>query len=204
MEDSQHYDRVLNQLMKEMPKINDAAKNLLAEEIAKATVVDTQIGSTELLQGIQKVLKAIRSVELVDPVEWGRRNPQKETESGIERMEEIMKYKASYALWKRVKASGESPAKLLGRTYLILVWNQVKAHVESQKDNPEVVGFIMTAFENSLNDPQREVDVVWTVNMSAAVATRHKERQVQALERARDAQAQQEELRNVIIEQLED
>jgi hypothetical protein len=217
---SQHYETILKELMNETPKITEAAKNVLSHELAKLTVNTSEkaedsrkvvvFDAPELLSSIKLVLKCITNLQLEDPLEWGRKNSQKPEQSGIQRIEEITKYKAAYALWRRAKNAGQSPSKLLGKTFLQIIWTQVRHEVLTPVQQPitstrknETLLFVVEAFERSLDDQNIDSQLIWAADINKVVATRHKERQEKAVERLQEAERAQEEFRNDVVEQLE-
>jgi hypothetical protein len=200
MDDSAQFNALLTAYMNEQPKINDAAKNLLAELLAINATQGTY-DAAQLLPAIQKVLKSLKTVVLLDPVAWGRANPQGQAEKATERMDAIMRYKAAYLLWKRVTTKGESPGKLLGKSFLQQTWQQVKENMGPTDANDTLV-YVVSAFENSLAPARPEVDVVWSNNMHETIGVRHKERKEKAAVRAQEAAEAEHELRHAVIEQL--
>jgi len=196
MEDSKHFDEVANRLMEELPKIKDAAKNLLSEQLARQAVAEQRVDANELLPAIQKVLKAIKSVPLLEPTEWGRRNPQEPNESGVDRIEKLVTYKAAFMLWKRAKSAGASPSALLGRSFLVTIWPQVKDEIGKSESPSPALELVVKAFEESLTSTN-VLSLVWTTDMKETVALRHKERKDQAEQRLRQ-QAQEEAERPLV------
>jgi len=194
-----YFDEVASELMKETPKISEAAKNLLSEVIANCAVKKVDFDPVEALGTVQLVLKGIRSMPLLEPSEWIRKNPQEDEQSGLERMEQVTRYKVSYALWKRSTSSGQSPSKLLGRSFLQVVWPQVRQYVEKKHPQNSTTETILEAFQSSLTDV-KDLDVSWARNMIEVVEQRHQERKKQAEERMERAQ---DHLKAEIMEQLE-
>ena len=198
------FERTLVEFMNEQPKISDAAKNLLSEHMARSQISGQRFEAPQLLNAVQQALKAIKSVDLQDPVAWGHANPQGEQESGLDRMDAIARYKAAYTLWKQAKAKNQSPAKLLGKSFLVITWSQIRSHIElAQGSENEALVYILNAFEQSFNSTKPETDIIWTSNLYEAIAARQLERQNQASERIKEAERAQEELREAVIEQLE-
>lgn len=183
---SSAFDAELVRLMGETPKIVDAAKNLLAQELATST----QFSQSELLSSVQLLLKQIRDVALVDPVEWGLGTPQLESQSGLERMDQIMKYKAAYTLHKQCQAKQHSTCKLLGRSFLGSVWPQVRASLGTGG------GPAMALVIQSLVGEGEGASLVWEQDFNAALARRQAQRVEQA--KLREEQAFKEGLTNAL------
>ena len=180
-------------LMNELPRISDAAKNLLAEELAKGSVEPA-----EGLAAVQQVLKAVRAIDMADPIAWGKANPQEG--SGMKRMEDIARYKAALILWKKALQSNQSPSKLLGKSFLKLVWKQVREKVLSADADNVTNQKIIQAFEASLFT-ESEVDVVWTTDLNAALAMRRKLREEKVADRMKQME---HSVSHTIVEMLEE
>merc|ERR1712232_785932 len=68
------------------------------------------------------LLKTLNSLELPSAPEWGRLHPQAEAEGGMEFMARLAEYKVTQAVWCRCRATGQKPAKMLGKTALHRVY----------------------------------------------------------------------------------
>ncbi|KAH9248330.1 hypothetical protein BASA81_014004 [Batrachochytrium salamandrivorans] len=190
---SSAFDGELLRLMNETPKIVDAFKNLLAQELATST----QFSQSELLSSVQLLLKQIRELVLIDPVEWGLKTPQLESQSGLERMDQIMKYKAAYTLHKQCQTKQHSTCKLLGKSFLGLVWSQVSTSVGN--GGGPAMELVIRVMSQSLVDAggSNEKSLVWEQDFNAALAWRQAQRVEQA--KLREEQALKQGLTNALI-----
>jgi len=183
--------------MEEKPKINDAAKTLFAVLVAKekSSITETGFEAAAVLLGIQSLLKALKTIDLLDPIEWGRENPQLEAESGFERLQGITRYKAAFSLWRRAKSANKSPSQLLGKSFLLIIWDQYKSYVLKTVES-EIGLLVLAALGQSLKHEDNDLAVVWEMDLGSALSQKQKVRKEQAQQRADE---EQESLRNEIF-----
>ena len=175
-------------LMAEQPKISEAAKNLFTALLAEG-FCDT----TALHAFSKTALQAISAHEMLETPQWGVAHPQGE-QSGSDRMEQLGNYKVSLAVWKTAKQSGTRPTKLLGRTWLRAVWNDIEggalAAKTAEMDAQHGEGLFseyLTRFRSALDDDE---SMFWAADFDKALQAQAAQRRARAAERL----AQQEEM----------
>ena len=170
-------------LMKEVPKITDAAKNmftvLLAECFADATA----------LHACSKVvLQSITAHEMLDTPQWGLEHPQGEQQAATARIEQLGEYKVRYTVWKTAKASGSRPTKLLGRSWLRSVWADIEPSVLTDVRKAEMDALhgeglfaeYVTRFRTELED---DGSMFWVSDFDRVLRSKAAERQARAAAR---------------------
>ena len=188
----------LDELTHDLPTISDAFKTLLAHELAQAHVEQRMaFGSTDVagaLAAVRAVLSAINMLRLPSPVEYGAQFPQADAQSGLDRMDQIAKYKVAYTLGKSLQQQQQGsatkpvlPSKTLGRKYLTIVWPMVKSSLAEASD---AVKLVVAAVEASLHGGGSQAHIVWSADVDATLAQRHAQRKIDAAARQAEAEAE--------------
>ena len=192
-----------NFYLKEEPKISNAIQTFFADELAKSQVNEsglfglkdslyshqtTQVG----LVAIRKILSSINNLQLKPPHVWGVENPQKEEESGLDRMDAIANYKVIYTIFKTVRGKNEKITKLLGLQYLKQVWVYVKASVVQEmtgKNEWNLVNACLLRFEDCLFFEERnlshkeEYKLVWAKDINVVLREKSEKRKLEVKKR---------------------
>ena len=168
-------------LMKEEPKISEAAKNaftvMLAEAFADATALHAC--SKVVLQGIS-------AHEMLEVPQWGLAHPQGEQQSGAARIEQLGEYKVHYTGWKMAKAGGARPTRMLGRSWLRTVWADIEASVLTRKaemDGQHGEGLFeeyVARFRSELED---DSSMFWVADFDRVLRAKAAERHARAADR---------------------
>lgn len=141
-------------IMNEEPKIESAIKNLMAVLLASAVSFSTLSQSIPALHSedrddalrnrIQEnlnpgtalicarlLLKAINACELPDIVQWGLDNVQPEDQNGLDRLDDLCKYKVMCLLVNKARAKGGKVCKLFGRSFFpwTRLWQKIREAV---------------------------------------------------------------------------
>jgi len=183
-------DRLVDEFSLDLPRISDAAKNLLSEELAKAHVElrlpFEAADANEALGAVRIVLQAVNNVKLPSPVDYGVQFPQLDAQSGMSRIEELSKYKVAFTLNKKMLVSGQMPSKHMGKIYLQVVWPIVKPSLMQGASKPveNVVKALEASF--SVENSSTLIDVVWTTDLTKALASRHAKRKEEASKRTEE------------------
>lgn len=193
--ESIHFDSELTRLMEEKPKVVDAAKNLLAQIMATNSPDVSAFSQQELLQGIQRVLKSVRNLKMMHPVEYFNANPQLDSQSGVARIEQVMHYKAAYTLHLQAQNKQQSSCKLLGKSFLVLVWPQIEQNLKPSSAD-DAIQFLLQEFARSFNEQD---ELVWAQDMHAIFAQRQQTRVEQAKLRLEEEEAMmKDQLKNAL------
>lgn len=121
---SSELDMNADMAMSEEPKISTAMKNYISittaqnmsnyEEFQIQEVIQggeslhaqEDVGRTSnenILRFAQIFLRSVSKYELENPIEYGKRRPQSDEQTGMARMKQIASYKIWYCLWLRIK-----------------------------------------------------------------------------------------------------
>jgi len=137
--------------MNEKPNIDVAVRNFLAIQLAKPSAPkkakENNIGKADNKKepeepldpiGVQRVcgsiLRNVNSVELLPPGEWSIKVPQGETQTGLDRIDQITEYKVLYTLSTALTRKEKKITKALGKSMLRLVWPEVREKVITECD----------------------------------------------------------------------
>lgn len=124
-------------LMNDEPRIENALKNFLSVLIGKASVPSPSIPSSSMISTKQTIailsktyltcgrlfLKHLQDFQLIDPVSWGIKHTQQGSQSALERIDEITKYKVVFVLHKMVKEKNSKISQYFGK--LFFQWSQI-------------------------------------------------------------------------------
>ena len=98
--------------LKETPKIDSSLKTLLSISIAKNQTTNEQtntpLSANVCLELIRSISLSINKIELLEPLAWSSKFPQKENTTGMQRMDEIAEYKALYTLHRTLKMNSKN------------------------------------------------------------------------------------------------
>ena len=202
-------DRVLVDLAEDLPRISDALKNLLAHEVAAAHVEQRQpfgaAGPAQSLAAVRAVLQAINSAKLPTPHDYGVLFPQPDSQSGLDRMDEITRYKVAYSLSRSLPPT-QLPSKMLGRKYLRTIWPLIRPGIwgndaSELTDENLVRRKVVEAIDASLKaDSVEPTDLIWNSNLGTALEHRHAKRKQDAAQRAaRDEEHVRDSVRDALM-----
>jgi len=215
--DEDPLDAVLAAMMQERPCISDAMKNvvsvLASKDIVSAAVVDATPPAAShttgpshnlghLLAIAKCILKATNEHMLLSPAEWAVAHPQGEEESGASRIDALTNYKASFALVAEARSKpGAKVTKLLGRSLLrhTRCWEDAlrercASELAALRYPPSTVDAFLNAWGDSLwADADSELQLVWEVDLQAALQARQRVRQQEVAERLDRMESSQSE-----------
>ena len=218
MDSNSEMEKAVSFLHQETPKIADAVKNLIALLLAlskTASTTDLESGSRtyfsdlEALECGKLLLKAIQKCgdELDrDLIGWGVNNPQLPDQSAIDRLDQIVQYKAVLFLTNRISNLSKpiTVNKCFGRTFLI--WSGIDLNhirdvamtLREDKVSDLLLSKFIDEFQQSLTklvvSEDKDVwDVIWSANFRVALANLSKRR----LESVVKNQVQMEESENI-------
>ena len=100
----------VNGLLREVPKVDAALKNYYAVLVAQVQTgqVAPHVGlmavpASSMLQMIRDLSRSINAIDLLEPEEFFERHPQREDETGLQRIENIGNYRALHTAFKTLK-----------------------------------------------------------------------------------------------------
>lgn len=154
-------DRLVLCLQQDPPAIEVSVKNLIAilHGLSASNSICTKGGGITLQSAMmcgKLLLKTIQEHQLPTLEEFQRLHPQEDDQLGIDRIEEILRYKVVASLRKKVDDSSVKVWKLFGKKYLLWSrqWSAVRAKVENALSttnvSPEEWEFFLNSYERSL------------------------------------------------------
>lgn len=181
-------EQVAATLLEETPKIDIAAKNFIAYYVGK------QVASfPEALRVMQSVLRHLQKAELLPLIEWLDAVPQGENQTGIDRIDQVTKYKVVLSLRKRIAHKGSRVSKTFGKSFFTdtNIWPRVRAACLSELGDSEVTACMLDTFERSFlsfSCESKEIEelqtLVWSADFNAVLRDRREKRVTEASERA--------------------
>lgn len=142
-----------------MPTIYGSVKNLIACALGKSyeAPLEPKIQPQNAMTCAKYLLQAIRSHPLPDVEEFCAQHPQPEDQLGVDRLEDICKYKVIYELRYKAEEKGGKITRLFGRSYIhwTKMWSVFrKSTVELIKQNTHIpmdeIEFFLQTYEESL------------------------------------------------------
>jgi len=154
MSESEGFDKEVQILVEESPKLDASMKNLLALLSAKSLELEDPIPLNELLSCARCVLKQLNAYELVDVVSFGSKHPQGAM-TALDRIDQLRYYKVVLALWQKSKEMNAKVSKLFGKSFIkwSCCWKDIRLAIvnDSPQDVPDdVLQLFLDTFEISL------------------------------------------------------
>lgn len=190
--------------MADEPKIGAAVKNCIAMILARSStdpaammLFETQTAFTPLtaLACGRSLLQAFEACNFPSPMEQAVAHPQREEQSGDDRLVQLIKYKCLYALRTRAQEHGGKVSTLFGRSFFLWSgeWPQIKAGLIAPDVVPhDMFAYFVDVFQRALaldREHLGEVDVthdarlVWAEDFSDVLRQRQEQRKADAVER---------------------
>uniref|UniRef100_A0A7S3PIT5 Uncharacterized protein n=2 Tax=Aplanochytrium stocchinoi TaxID=215587 RepID=A0A7S3PIT5_9STRA len=234
---SGHLESRASVLLEEKPCIDAAVRNFLAILLAphsRSKLPDEngerieQLDKLDIQRVCGSILRNINAVELLSPPQWCLKVPQKEEQTGLNRMEQIGDYKVLYAACSALSKSSSKITKNLGVSMLRLIWHDVRdkviAECKTKKiGTEEQIVELLSLYESSFledeeklssfqeastdNEPTTKVkdkemeELVWAVDFKAVLNSRQQKRKVEAKKRMDDID---NEIRETVTNTLTD
>lgn len=151
-------DQYIKQVLSENPKIDSAIKNLLSILISKFYHDDeTPMDYSSSMACAKIFLKTLNKYQLTETNEYFSNYKQEEKQSGIERIDEICKYKVILALHKDCLNKTEKISKRFGKSYFLWTnsWSSLKKLILDDSEAESMISFdainlFLNLFEQSL------------------------------------------------------
>lgn len=187
------YDEYILYLQNENPKIDIAMKNYISVLLGRsfaASDTDNTLGmisfsTNQALLCAKIVLKAIQSIDLLDYLEFSSQYPQREMQTGLDRIQELSRYKALRFLRDRVISSNQSVNKFFGKSYFLWSkqWTSVAEKILASDPgtiSKEQLHYFVHYFGESLSD---ETHIVWSIDFQETIYKRSQQRKEAIVER---------------------
>lgn len=168
MEETSITSKLSQEVQQELPTIYGSVKNLIACALGKSydAPLDPKIAPQNAMTCAKYLLQAIRSHPLPDVEEFCAQYPQPEDQLGVDRLEDICKYKVIYALRYKAEEKGGKITRLFGRSYIkwTKMWKVFRSStVELIKENTHIpmdeIEFFLQTYEESLAQDGKELIV---------------------------------------------
>ena len=159
MEEDTVTEKLVLEVQSDLPTIYTSVKNLIAYLLGKnfESPLDPQISSTHVMTCAKYLLEAIRTCHLPDLEQFCVEQPQPQEQSGIDRLDDVCKYKVIYGLREKALAKDGKITRLFGRKYIVWskCWSLIKAQATSliqanSKVPLEEIELFIIAYETSL------------------------------------------------------
>jgi hypothetical protein len=138
-------DRQVDDLVAEQPKLSAAATNLFCIRLGQAATDAhmVTVPRETILESARVFLKAISELELLDRTAYATANPQPESQTASDRMDQLTRYKVIHALFQKCKEPGSTmkASKVFGRSFFegtncfSMVRDLVMVKVKDQPDS---------------------------------------------------------------------
>jgi len=130
------------------------------------------------------LLQAIQTHELLSYDDFILQHPQREGESGMDRLDVLCRYKVVYQLHTSVRKADGKISRLFGRSFFLWsqCWLQVKAStielIQAMNTiDPDEVEIFLNVYEKTLNDTAlatEEEELIWAENFSEVLRNRQR------------------------------
>jgi hypothetical protein len=208
-------DTLAASLMGDEPKIDTAIKNHLAKVFAESLTTEKAdagnagasaadepqplIDTTTYRKLAGVLLREVNAHTLPPVTEWGAKNPQGETQTGMARMQQLGDYKVYHMLLQRVLSNSEKATKFFGRQFLQFLFADIRSSLLTGPESAtkcrgvptDTVKLYLDEIETSFDIKNDLGELVWATDFNATLRERHARRKKEAEERlARAAEAQ--------------
>lgn len=118
----------IEELQNEVPRIDAAVKNLIT-----LLVGSKNFEIKDALTMGKALLNAVQQTSLLDIDEFCSKYPQRDNQSGLDRLTEVCRYKTVFGLRNLVLDTKAKVSKLFGRKYLIWtkIWPDILSHTQN-------------------------------------------------------------------------
>jgi hypothetical protein len=131
------------------------------------------------------LLQAIQAHELLSYGDFVLQHPQRDGESGMDRLDVLCRYKVVYQLHAGARKADGKISRLFGRSFFLWsrCWLQVKASTTEliqamNTVDPDEVEIFLSVYEKTLNDSSaiatEEEELIWAENFSEVLRNRQK------------------------------
>jgi hypothetical protein len=207
-EDRDVVERVIDEYSSDLPSVSNAVKNFISVMAASSTTEGSMEASTsvgyvnECLRVGKVILKSISiEVEVMPPIEeWIESHPQAEGQTGIERIDEVLRYKVAREMVTAAALKKTSVSKVFGRKLLddLNIWKGAETRARTLLGADDEVGnTLLNAFSATLtgtgdcesesgSESKRDVTALtWSKDMQGELAARQRARTEEAEARRR-------------------
>lgn len=194
----------------ESPKIEAAVKNLIS-----LLVSTRDVDMKDALAIAKSLLKAIHNTPLLTVDEYCLKYPQKNEQSGVDRLNEVCKLKTVIELRERVIAHQAKISKLFGRKYFAWTrcWPDIRSVVQADmKANASIAEETMEVFlivfgasltaDQALSDDYS--DLIWCADFAGGLAAHKKKRQEEVKQRLAAHEDANSEEEHAIVTEIEE
>jgi len=178
-------ENLAGELLAENPKVHTAARNYLSAKLA--LIANSSLNPVSFQKVIGSLLRALNSRDILNPIEWATQYPQPESQSGMDRIEDIRKYKLVHMVRQRLIDNKElnlKPTNSLGKTLVVVLLPQLKEHVVNECmaafPEEEIISILSEFMEGNLEE------LVWTLDFKATLKTRAAQRAETAAKRVKE------------------
>lgn len=152
--------KLAQEVQQELPTIYVSVKNLIACALGKnyEAPLEPKMQPQNVMTCAKYLLQAIRSHPLPDVEQFCEEHPQPEDQLGVDRLEDICKYKVIHALRYKAEEKGGKITRLFGKSYIqwSKMWSSFRrTTVELLQENTHIpmeeIEFFLRTYEASLD-----------------------------------------------------
>lgn len=189
------FDMELKEVMEDRPTIEGALRNLATVLTAKSvTRSDSDPGvsrsQVEWVNCMKLFYKAANSQTFKDSPQWGVDHPQGHTQTALDRVDQIKRYKVIKSLYDKLVASDAKPAKYFGKkffTWSAGTFDEVKeraytlanlseSEITKTEDKCALVEFCEVLEQSLLEGDVEYGDLIWALDFQKALQKRQADR----------------------------
>lgn len=194
-EETNFNSKLAQEVQQELPTIYVSVKNLIACTMGQNfdAPLEPKIQPQNVMTCAKYLLQAIRSEPLPDVEQFCAEHPQPEDQLGVDRLEDICKYKVIYALRYKAEEKGGRITRLFGKSYIrwSKMWSRFRSNTEELlRENTHIpleeIEYFLQTYEASLkldDSEQRErtssdttAELIWATDFNTVLSSMQKER----------------------------
>eukprot|EP01032_Pedospumella_encystans_P017763 gene17763-20235_t len=200
--------KLAQDVQQELPTIYVSVKNLIACALGKnyEESFEAKIKPQNVMTCAKFLLQAIRSCPLPDIEQFCEEHPQPEDQLGVDRLDDICKYKVIHALRYKAEEKGGKITRLFGKSYIkwSKSWNLFRnTTVELLQQNTHIpleeIEYFLKTYEASLDleDKPEGVEnnekLIWATDFNGVLLEMQKERHQRVEGRQKDVPTEEED-----------
>lgn len=164
VDETDYSSKLAQEVQQELPTIYVSVKNLIAYAMGKSydATAPQRIQPQNVMTCAKYLLEAIRRRPLPDVEQFCAEHPQPEDQLGVDRLEDICKYKVIYALRYKAEEKGGRITRLFGKSYIrwTKLWDVFrqdaeKLLVENTHIPMEEIEYFLQTYEASLKEDSK-------------------------------------------------
>lgn len=188
-------DRRQNEDAAKRNEVKESGDHREAE--AEEQECEAPLVADKLMRVCGSVLRQCNSITLATPVEYFKDSPQGDSQTGLDRLDEISAYKTKFNLWKHIRQSNEKVTQRFGLKMLKQMWPEVRTRaleecLQKELGTETQLNTVFEELAESWENEESELnELVWSKDFKQTLQQRKDARNKRVSERVERLQQEQ-------------